>query len=59
MEKTEKVMKKVIENHGIFCNLKSMNPASKNHYLSGKCATKGPIQTHLGNICQIATTMFL
>jgi len=25
MEKTQKVMEK---NHGIFCNLKSMNPAS-------------------------------
>jgi len=27
MEKTEKVMEKVMENHGIFCNLKSTNPA--------------------------------
>jgi len=26
MEKTEKVMGKVMENHGIFCNLKSTNP---------------------------------
>jgi len=26
MEKTEKVMEKVMENHGIFCNLKSTNP---------------------------------
>jgi len=27
MEKTEKFMEKVMENHGIFCNLKSANPA--------------------------------
>jgi len=27
MEKTEKVMEKVMENHGIFCNLKRMKPA--------------------------------
>jgi len=26
MEKTEKVMEKVMENHGIFCDLKSTNP---------------------------------
>jgi len=26
MEKTEKVMEKVMENHGIFINLKSTNP---------------------------------
>jgi len=29
MEKTEKPMEKVMENHGIFCNLKSMNPLSQ------------------------------
>jgi len=27
MEKTEKVLEKVLENHVIFCNSKSMNPA--------------------------------
>jgi len=27
MEKTEKVMEKGMENHGIFCNLKRTNPA--------------------------------
>jgi len=30
MEKTEKVMDKVMENHGIFCNLKSTNPRIMN-----------------------------
>jgi len=28
MEKTENVMEKVMENHGIFCNLKSTNPVA-------------------------------
>jgi len=28
MEKTEKVMGKVTENHGIFCNLKRTNPVN-------------------------------
>jgi len=27
MEQTEKVLEKVMENHGIFCNLKRTNPA--------------------------------
>jgi len=30
MEKTEKVMEKVMENHGIFCNLKSTNDGDDN-----------------------------
>jgi len=30
MEKTEKVIEKHLENHGIFCNLKSTNPVELN-----------------------------
>jgi len=43
MEKIEKVMEKVMENHGFFCNLKSTNPLMTHEKLnapSNLCAIK-------------------
>jgi len=43
MEKTEKVM----ENHGIFCNLKSMNPVTFVVYIVYLCPSKDHLHPHV------------